>query len=540
MRHSLFTVRILVWIISLCYVSNAQDQDVFIPAWSPMMLYDDGWSNYTNPNYRTTRNGVFYFMYRGSNITIHCIPQNVGPSLNVWLDGNTPVNMTSYANYSGVSSIDSTLTGIPVTLGPGDHQVQLSYHTPDNTSFLPFVFGGISVTPRGYDDLLPYAYGVKPTRLRVDRIMDDSLIDYSGPWSSENQSFFAYNKTSTTLDTVGSSLSFKLPQDASIISLHGSSSSVTSIINMTLSSPANQSTVQNGVTLDYTGKNVSLVQVPLWTFEAKDAPVVAGSIVDIVVDQGELNIDYILLQFTDKPVDDSKKLTAIVVPVVVVSLIIAGSIGFWLWRRRRSSKLGNNSEIALKDLNNPSGNQERQEADSSHRPYQSRSEISLASQVVPPRVSPNLVPLPSSAENATSSQSGTTASGSLPSNSNSRGYPSEPREHDFLGLPGSGSPRAESLPIWSPPPPSYQSISYIASEEAQSRGMMPLSQEALERLYQRVIVLRRANHSFGQGGDKLHLIPEADEEEFDEELEALARRIAGIGAPARPEMTAKQ
>ncbi|KAG8805887.1 hypothetical protein FRC17_005287 [Serendipita sp. 399] len=285
---------------------------------------------------------------------------------------------------------------------------------------------------------------------------------------------------------------------------------------------------------------------------------------EIGIVEAKFNIDYVLLRYPDDPVGGSTSplnIVKIVVPSIVGTIIVAGSIGFWLWRRRRRrgwmSKFGQkrqkgNSEIALKDISGDetiSGDGgDRGVEDGVHLPppYPSRSELSLASERM--RVSPHLIPLPSSTENAVSSQSGTntttTASGSQPSGSSHQLHLQPPvsseREAE-LGPPR--RPESSSLPTWSPPPPSYQSmISIMASESS----MIPLSQDALERLYQRVTVLRRLNSQpspsgGGGGGEKLGGIVEEDEaegeEESDEELEALARRIAGIGtsSAARPE-----
>lgn len=93
-------------------------------------------------------------------------------------------------------------------------------------------------------------------------------------------------------------------------------------------------------------------------------------------------------------------------------------------------------------------------------------------------------------------------------------------------LDATSSQTNELPPAWSPPPPSYQTVSAMVTEDRAARGMLPLSQDGLERLFERVAELRRAG-----GASSSEQVTQQDS--LDADLEALAQRIAGINTAPR-------
>ncbi|CCA74689.1 hypothetical protein PIIN_08640 [Serendipita indica DSM 11827] len=504
-----------IGLLLLWATSVVGDEDVRIPANSDMILYDPGWSNMTgNPGYQVAVNGSLYFMYYGSNFSIHYSPPTSAAqrSLFMWIDGKIPIDLISSADIAGVSSWNSSLKEYPVTLTTANHQI---YLTTSNSDVIdPCILAGFEVhSSDGH--ITPSAFGMASMLYPDVNIVDSSSLSYNGDWMTDDESWFSHNKTLKTTTSVGASVSFTPPEIYSSIIVYGTAPVESTMVNISYSSgspddPSPISFLWNA-NLNYGGLNRSIVRAQVWTGRG-DTPAIR--VLNITLAQGTFAIDFIGVQYpSSAPSSSPNKGMApgIVILTSLLSLCLAlvlSFVGYRIWKRHKlkvndeaASKLvsvSNDDEIVLDDVPRQGHSQPHQSPLLEERSWQA-----------PP-------PVPSLHRRSLSQvelQPAVEISHTVPSLDPHGSIQDTVQEH------ASSSQVNELPPAWSPPPPSYQTVSAMVTDHRAARGMMPLSQDLLERLFERVAELRR-------GENVRH-------DDLDEDLEALAQRIAGIETAPR-------
>ncbi|KAG9058458.1 hypothetical protein FS842_009526 [Serendipita sp. 407] len=571
-------------------------QDTTIPATSPLVMYDEGWTNSTtNPAYMQVVNGSVYFSAKTSNISFHFLPAKQG-NITIWIDGITRMEIAEGLERTSTnSSLDPTLREYPISLPEIDHQFHLKVSSQVRDDF--FTLGGITLDAND-GDFTPSMYGYNATIAPSDSVLVDSTaLNYSTTgWDLQTTAPYSYKSTLSRTSTVGSTASLTFNEEVLNLWLFGRLSRTGATLNITFPS--------NNQVNYYTNYNVSrpslndttgLMQAMIWS----TGPIVTwpGSSLDITLTSGEFELDFI--RYTVRSPSPSKLKQYIVVAIVIVSVSVLLALviyfGMRAMRSRRRTRATSAEKKEAFDL-------EMDEVPFQHPAVTNESsgttetlhlEIGGLGLSIGPPVPSNERLLPNQGDSSPSNQDlhsqrspivdpslQISATGSpltmpqspaysfpplsvpTPAPTDSSRTPTQPepaglalyREEPPPAIGGNGA-FSEALPEWSPPPPSYLTLAEMASE-VRARGMIPLSQHSLERLFERVIALRRENMGSrpgsrvgpqgrtGGGGGGNHggrwramdpgdmsasvIAEEQDEAEFEADLEALARQIAGI------------
>lgn len=526
----------MIWAILLVQTTLAAS--VFIPATSSLFQYDQEWKNATSdPTIMTaTNSGSFYFLFRGFNFSIHFSPPYEG-DMGLWFNGNQYVNLSDVYRTGNTreSSFKPGLAEYFVQGSDEDHQIHFSY-TNTNASDV-FGFGGLTIGTSGDTYIAPNMYGISATVAPLDRhIMDNTALNYStGDWKLSRNASFAYGQTLASTNVVGASVSLTFTQDVSTLWLFGTLSREGATLNITFPSN-NQITYLNNYGIRRSYLNDSLVQAILWS--SGQMSVTPGSTMNITLAGGTFDLDYILYSTPSvKGKSWGLYITVIVIGALFTLFGLSGLI-FWRWKRQKKRKKSRNvdrkgvlsggiDEMPLRSPIDSSVAISQEDINFMQPP--------VAESVDPPTVALRTIGLPR-VENPTTPSP---AYESRPTGTHSS--QSTHVTSSVATTPSVVATEQEVLPAWSPPPPSYLTVSELVSEAR--RGMIPLDQETLERLFERVMVLRREGRSSAAwinrpgGGLGFHANPTGDtivEEEEVDELEALARRIAGIETMPSP------
>ncbi|CCA74690.1 hypothetical protein PIIN_08641 [Serendipita indica DSM 11827] len=468
----------------------------------------------------TTGNSSLFFLYTGSNFTIHYIPADFGTSF-MWIDGTRGIDLKDYANIGGTSPFNPKFTAVPVNVVEGAHQIHIIGVVNSVSGGSNLTFAGITVQTSGdSQDVRPRSYGPNADFISSAEIIDDTSLDFRGDWRRDTDSPFSHNSTLTTTNTTGASLEFQYYGNISQIVLFGMQSTDNPTVNVTL-------IPKSGRTMNYTrllgdgSLKDLIIQGSLW--EERESQQNDGSKLSITLLKGTLNVDFLAVRKTGTVVDPiygggSKAVNPLIICGVIAAVMLCGWSIFYQWsswRQKRRAKKNMESKMQLVSSPNNEGIPLHEMPSAGQIPGSSSEEDD--GQQRPPHI--QILPNPSNEDQGLPSVQANTLSIS----------PLGP-SRTSIPLPvnnthSSPIPATESLPAWSPPPPSYRTVSELLVEDRAARGLMPLTPESLERLFERVVELRGERNT-SRGASGLSAVPE----EMDEELEALARRVADINA----------